>query len=209
MNLKEAFRFQNKLTALTEEAESILCCPSNITREKNTYLRKKVMPEAEDETTVSIPGHDYADQVTELAGFLLWLLSQREKLSAAIRSAKDALPIDMDGQSGLNAARQSAARVLRQMADLRSSEQLISGGGYGYRFNAEGNQVGYKCDVRRVTTINFDRNVIRRYLSELNLKADNTSAALDSCLINSAVDYVPPFDVNDSFAEVFSLYLAV
>ena len=35
---------------------------------------------------------------------------------------------------------------------------LVHGGGNGYRFNQDGNQVSYRCDVRRVTTINFDRN---------------------------------------------------
>ena len=51
MNLKEAFRFQNKLQSLMEEAQSILGCDENITRVQNTYLRKKVMKDFQDETT--------------------------------------------------------------------------------------------------------------------------------------------------------------
>ena len=51
MNLKEAFRFQNKLQSLMEEAQSILGNEDNITRVQNTYLRKKVMKQCEDETT--------------------------------------------------------------------------------------------------------------------------------------------------------------
>ena len=47
MNLKEAFRFQNKLRNLQETASVILGCDSNVTQVKQTYLRKKVMPEAE------------------------------------------------------------------------------------------------------------------------------------------------------------------
>jgi len=49
MNLKEAFRFQNKLQSLMDEAQSILGRDQNITRVQNTYLRKKVMAEAENE----------------------------------------------------------------------------------------------------------------------------------------------------------------
>ena len=41
MNLKEAFRFQNKLQSLMEEAQSILGNEDNITRVQNTYLRKR------------------------------------------------------------------------------------------------------------------------------------------------------------------------
>ena len=55
MNLKEAFRYQNKLQALMDEAQSLLSRDSNVTKVQNTYLRKKVMAEAEDETTVDVP----------------------------------------------------------------------------------------------------------------------------------------------------------
>ena len=42
MNLKEAFRYQNKLQALLDEAQGILDCDSNVTNVANTYLRHKV-----------------------------------------------------------------------------------------------------------------------------------------------------------------------
>ena len=49
MNLKEAFRFQNKLQSMMADAQSILGNNGNITKVQNTYLRHKVMAEAEDE----------------------------------------------------------------------------------------------------------------------------------------------------------------
>ena len=102
--------------------------------------------------------------------------------------------------------RQEIARVLKRMSDVRSSEVVINGGGTGYRFNQEGNQVTYRCDVRRVTTINFDRKVVRNFAAEMNRKADAVSSELDRCLVNSEVAYEAPFDVNDSFAEIFGAY---
>ena len=92
------------------------------------------------------------------------------------------------------------------MNDLRSAEQTIPNGGTGYRFNADGNQVAYCCDLRQVTTINFDRRVIRAELERLNRAADETSARLDLCLVTSTVDYEPPFDVNASFADTFETF---
>ena len=89
---------------------------------------------------------------------------------------------------------------------VRSSEVVINGGGTGYRFNQEGNQVTYRCDVRRVTTINFDRKVVRNFAAEMNRKSDAVSSELDRCLVNSEVAYEAPFDVNDSFAEIFGAY---
>lgn len=210
MNLKEAFRFQNKLQSMMETAEDILGREQNITRVQNTYLRRKVMAEAEDETTFAPPATEYSEQITEAAAFLLFLLAQREKLSAAIYRAKAALdlPAGLDGEVGLNGKRQEIAGLLRRMAGLRASETLIAGGGTGYRFNNEGNQVTYRCDVRRVVTINFDRNKVRRMCADLSRRADEVSAALDAALVNTQVDYAAPFDVNDTFAEAFEAYLA-
>ena len=207
MNLKEAFRYQNKLQSFMDEAQEILDRDSNVTKVENTYLRHKVMAEAEDETIVITPDTEYYEQITGIAQFLLYLLGEKEALFAAIRKAKDALDMDMDSEVSLNAARQSVARTFKRMNDLRSSEQLLPGGGTGYRFNAEGNQIAYRCDVKRVTTINYDRKVIHAALGKLNRQADETSNRIDLCLVTSRVDYAVPFDVNASFAEAFETYL--
>lgn len=208
MNLKEAFRFQNKLQSLMDEAQMILGMDANIINVENTYLRSKVMDGAEDEKMVVAKPSEFADKITEVAQFLSYLLGERETLYVAIRKAKDALDIDMDSETSLNAKRQDLARIYRRMADMRNSEELVTGGGTGYRFNQEGNQVRYLCDVKRVKTINFDRNVIRKLATGLNKKADEVSATLDRCLVTSTVDYELPFDVNDSFAEIFSDFTA-
>lgn len=207
MNLKEAFRFQNKLQALMNEAQSILLQDRNITKTQTTVFHKKIMPELENEVTVDIAPSEYADRINEVVSFMLHLLDEHEKLAKGIHDAKAALPIDMDNEVSLNGKRQNIASVLRRMVDLRSSEQLMPGGGIGYRFNAEGNQVSYRCDAKRVTTINFDRNKMRSHLSELNRKSDEVSAQLDRCMVNSEVAYEAPFDVNDSFPTVFENYL--
>lgn len=206
MNLKEAFRYQNKLQSFMDEAQSILDRDANVTKVENTYLRHKVMAEAEDETILAVPETEYYEQITDVAQFLLYLLDEKAALCAAIRKAKDVLGIDMDSEVSLNAVRQSVARTFKRMNDLRNSEQMISNGGTGYRFNAEGNQISYRCDVRRVTTINYDRKVIRAALTRLNKQADETSAKIDLCLVTSTVEYEPPFDVNASFADAFEAY---
>lgn len=104
MNLKEAFRYQNKIQRLMDDAHSILSRDRNITKVENTHLRHKVMAEAEDETTVDTPDTEYADQITSVVILLMYLLDLREKLSAAIRVAKKDLTIDFDGESASTAS---------------------------------------------------------------------------------------------------------
>lgn len=155
-------------------------------------------------------GCDGSENITEMAEFLLFLLDEREKLSAAIHQAKGSLPLGagLDGEVSLNGKRQEIATLLRHMAGLRNGEVLISNGGVGYRFNNEGNQVSYRCDVKRVTTINFDRNKIRKMCADLSKKSDETSAALDAALVNTPVEYEAPFDVNETFAEAFEAHMS-
>jgi len=189
-----------------ETAERILQNESNITKVTNTYLRHKVSTEAEDETVIEEPDTEYSEQITEIAQFLLCLLDEREKLYAAIRKAKNSLEFDMDSEVSLNINRQRIAHIFKRMNDIRSSEVTISGGGTGYRFNAEGNQISYRCDVRKVTTINFDRNIIRDRLGKLNAKADEVSTQIDMCSVTTQVEYEPLFDVNLSFTEALRTF---
>lgn len=207
MNMKEAFRYQNKLQKLMDEAEDILLRDRNVTKVESTVLRHKVNPEAEDETTVEPPDSEYADHITEVAVFLMFLLTEREKLSQAIRTAKQGMALDFDSQVSLNTKRQEIAGIFRRMGEIRCSEQLFPGAGIGYKFNVEGNQVRYHCDLKKVTTINFDRNKIRSFTAFLNKKADQISAELDKQLVNTEVSYAAPFDVNDTFAQVLQWHM--
>ncbi len=202
MNLKEAFRFQNKLQALIEEAQCHLGNDQNVLKVKTTYLRSKAMEGAEDEAIEENQSSEYAGRANELMAFLMFLLDHKAFLASAIHDAKMNMHIDMDSETSLNAQRQRIAATFSNLVNLRSSERTIPNGGTGYRFNVEGNQVSYRCDVRKVTTIDFDRNMARKYLSVLNKESDRISAAIDSCLVNVHVNYEPPFDVNDSFDEI-------
>lgn len=205
MNLKEAFRFQNKLQGLMEEAQRHLGNDQNVLKVKTTCLRSKAMEGAADEVIEENQTSQFAGRANELMAFLFFLLEQKELLAKAIHEAKMKLPIDMDSETTLNAQRQRIAETFSYLVNLRSTEKTIPGGGTGYRFNVEGNQVTYRCDVRKVTTIDFDRNLARKHLSALNKKSDAVSAEIDRCIVNYEVDYTAPFDVNDTFEEVFEL----
>ena len=208
MNLKEAFRFQNKLESLIFYTENILGAEDCVTLTKRTYLYKKANPDAENETVTVIPDTEYYRQLNEMIEFTMYLLDQREKLSEAVNKAKRELPLDLNGEISLNRYRQRLSELFRRMALIKSREVTETNGGVGYRFNNEGNQVSYKCDVERVTTINFNRNTVRKYAAQLSKKADSISFEIDRCMINYAVDFEPEFDVNDSFDEVFEKFTA-
>lgn len=207
MNMKDAFRFQNKLKTLMCEATSILEDRRNIVKVKTTHLRSKVMSDAQDAVVEEAAPSEYAGHANEIAAFLMSLLEEREKLCRAIHAAKSSLALDMDSEVGLNRQRQELAEVFRHMTTLRNSEKTIAGGGSGFRFNGEGNQVSYRCDATQVTTIDFDRNKIRGLAMALGKKADEISMSMDKCLVNTEVLYEQPFDMNESFEDILNDFI--
>ena len=91
MNLKEVFRYQNKLQSFPDDVQSILDRNSNVTQVENTYLRHKVMAEAEDKTVLAVSETEYYEQIMDIVRFLLYLLDEKGKLFAAIRKTKSEL----------------------------------------------------------------------------------------------------------------------
>lgn len=207
MNLKEAFRYQNRLEHYIEQANAVLSDHNNILKISNTHLRSKAVPGAENETLIEPAPFEKAEYITELADFAAELIGERERLYAAIKAAKLAAPIDIDTETSLNSQRQRLAGVFQNMLSHKSGEEILSHAGTGYCMNVEGNQVQYRCDIKRVTTINFDRKRIQAKMKQLNKKADQVSAQIDEAIITAKVEYTPSFDVNDSFEDAFEAYL--
>lgn len=58
MNLKEAFRFQNKLSSLMEEVENIIRIPANITKVQSTLQCSKVVKGTQDIVSYAVPATD-------------------------------------------------------------------------------------------------------------------------------------------------------
>ena len=126
MNMKDAFRFQNKLKGLMCEATAIASGSAQHCQSQNH-------PSAE-QGHVRHPGRcggggspsEYAGHANEVAAFLMSLLEEQEKLCKAIHAAKNSLELDMDSEVGLNRQRQDLAEAFRHMAVLRNSEKRPS-----------------------------------------------------------------------------------
>ena len=206
MNLKEAFRFQNKLNDILHACRDYLYEPEHITQVKRTHLRHRVMPDHPDEVEI-ISAKDWAIVTpNEMVQFMMDMLEVKKQLSLAVRHAKMNQDFDLDSAIELNGRRQEASQVLRWMANLRPKEEVFKNGGMGFRFNQEGNQVTYCCDLEQVTTIDYDRHKVRQLAAQLSSEADQISNDIDLCLITTKVAFEPPFDVNATFEEILENY---
>ena len=209
MNIKEAFRYQNKLKQVLDMTTSALSTQSLITSTKTKFLYSKVNPDAQDEVIETTAENDsvFAKDPNTTVEFAMFILDEREKLNKAIADAKASSSIDIDSEVDLNVSRRALANTLRYMAGIKSSSTTVKNGGTGYKFNADGEQVSYRCDIDKVTTINFDRNKVKKLASDLGKEADSISTKLDASLITTEVAYEPPFDVNDDIQTIFEDFL--
>lgn len=207
MNLKEAFRFQNKITSVIDTAAGYLGQQENVMKITVEHLRKKANPDAENEVVELTDSRPFPFEVNQLVSFLVAMIDEKEKLYKAITAAKKNLDYDMDAQIDLNMRRQSTSRLFRDMSNIRSSEVIQRGRGMDYTFNAEKNQMQYYYDLKRVSVIDFDRKKVKNMANQLINKADEVSTKIDRIMVNTEVEYTAIFGVNDSFDEAVEAYL--
>ena len=203
MYLKESFRYQNFLSDLIQKTTSYLRDCDIIMTTKEEHMRKKANPEAEDETVIVEKTVEYS--ANGLISFIMYLLTEKEKLTVAISKAKKSAEFDVDVAVANNSTRKLVAESLSLLAKKKSSEFLKNC--VGYKFNAEGNQVAYQYQTKVVSTIDFDRNKVKKLSKDLALKSDEISTAIDKAMVELEVDYEPEFNVNDSYEDVIETFL--
>lgn len=204
MNLKESFRYQNFLeNMLAYAGNSLTDREHSLTITKN-HLRKKANAEAEDMMETVDVGEFFKND--DVLKFMTMLVEERSKLTNAIGKAKASIGFDLDAAIETNKFRQTVANRVKTMLRFTASKRTERG--TDYKFNVEGNQTQYYYDIEVKANEAFDRSVAKDTMRKLILEADKVSAEIDSAMINTMVEYDAPFNVNDSFEDVMTDFLA-
>lgn len=205
MNLKESFRYQNFLESMMGFAGNSITDREHSLAVTKKHLRNKTNNEAEDMNEIVDFGEFHKND--DVLKFMLFLVNEREKLTTAIGKAKSSIGFDLDAAVETNKFRQTLVQRTKTMLRYTSSKKVERG--TDYKFNAEGNQNQYFYDIEVESTEAFNRESAKCVMKEIATKADETSAKIDSAMINTQVEYIPPFNVNDSFEDVMEIFLAM
>ena len=200
MNLKESYRYANYLDSLLRRAYSYLNSNGFVTTTVEEHLRSKSNPDVEDEVIEVKSPYDVEFTPNDVINFVVKVLNEKEKLSDAIAKAKSTTEIDIDNAVAMNKKKQQFVGVLNEIADIKPSETKTTGKAYKFDINVE--QKPYIYDVNRKTSINFDRNDVRKLVKKYLKETDEISSKLDLIEITTQVDIEPRFDVNDKFEEL-------
>lgn len=204
MNLKESFRYQKFLDGLMQAAQNSITDRSHALKVTKTHLRSKTNPAAEDKTEEIDAGEFHAND--DVLTFMQFLIEQKSVLSCAIGKAKASCGFDIDAAVETNKYRQSLRNAVTAMLHNTASKRIERGS--DYKFNVEGNQTPYTYDVEVEYAEAFDRENAKAIVKTVISKADDVSREIDMALINTAVEYDAPFDVNDSFDDAILMYLS-
>lgn len=202
MILKEAFRYQNYLSLLFNQATGYLSREDFIMTTTQKHNRTKVNPDAQDENIVvpKVLTVDY--NPNDLIDFVVKLIDEKQKLSDAIAKAKRSLDIDIDAAMSMNKTKQDFISVLRRMASIKSSESDKEG--TSYKFNNDGDQVSYRYPVKEVKTIDYDRNTVKSLISKFKKETDKISTERDRIDIMTEVNYDPIWEVDTPLEDILS-----
>lgn len=204
MNLKESFRYQNFLDMMMRAASASIQQRDHCLKVTKTHLRSKANPDASD-VTETVEGEAFFAN-DDVVAFMAWLVKEREKLTTAIGAAKASIGFDIDAAIETNKFRQTVNGSIKNMLRYTPTKRVEQG--RDYKFNVEGNQTPYIYEIEVVSEEAYDKTGAKTLMREMISKADEVSAAIDAAMINTKVDYEPVFDVNETFDDVMTDFLA-
>lgn len=204
MNLKESFRYQNFLDMMMRHASASIQQRDHCLKVTKTHLRNKANPDASD-VIETVEGEVFFAN-DDVVAFMTWLVKEREKLTTAIGAAKASIGFDIDAAIETNKFRQTVNSSIKSMLRYAPTKRVEQG--RDYKFNVEGNQTPYIYEIEVVSEEAYDKTGAKTLMREMISKADEVSAAIDAAMINTKVDYEPVFDVNETFDDVMTDFIA-
>lgn len=204
MNLKEAFRYQSFLEKLMMSVQLSLAEKDHAMKTTEIHHCSLSNPEAHDRTEQVDKGEFFLnDDVIRLG---VKLIEEKSKLCNAITAAKAASGANIDAEIETNKFRQKLTNSITQMLKMKPGKKKTQA--RGYKFDVNQTQVSYIYDMEVVDEDNFDREQAKKIARHLAEESDLVSTSVEMALVNTQVNYDPPFNVNSNFEDVMQEFLS-
>lgn len=198
MNLRESFQYMNFLDGKLEDIEWKLRDTKNVVTIKETHMKSASNPNFQDEDKTIEPDIEF--EAVQLIDFMDVIMKEKTELSKAIHEAKNKAEVNLDHAISLNKAKQKQAIILKRLIDLKTKEEERRE--TAYMINNEGNQVPFYYPVKRVATINYDRNKVKKRYKAIKKECDEMSTLIDKIQINTEVVFDSKWDVSDTLEDM-------
>lgn len=198
INLKEAFRYQKYLDGLLTESIIEMSRDQHMFRTTENHLYNDANPDKENVVREQEVDDYVGNDV--MVDFVEFIIRNKELLTEAINKAKHSMDFDMDALVTSNKMRREAVSYMKTVLTKKPSTYTQTGS--DWKFNGEGNQTKYYYTIEITKEDSFDRKRFRNAINKLNREAELISTKVDAGLVNTLVDYDPPFDVDEELDQV-------
>lgn len=206
MVLKEAFQYQNFLHDKLVDIQEILIEEGNVMSVKEEHNISDSIKEQEDKVLETKALEDYDFNVNNLIDLLADIVYEKERLTNKISEVKKSAGLDIDGIIAINKDKLQVSRTLEYLSKLKSKE--TESNGRTYTFNGEGNQIQVVYPVKRIQTIDYDRNVVKNLYKNIKKEVESSSLKRDEILLLTELDdFVPKYLDADSVEEMMEIFL--
>lgn len=203
ISLKKSFELQNKLSYLVTKAELLLNNEEFMFEKTVHHFKSRANSEAVDEDTKSDFNANFNFTPIQLIDFYVYLINKKIEVSDAIELAKS--QSDYTRVVNANIQRRELLKTLQNVYEYKSNVSKTSR--IAYKFNADGEQVEYEYDAEVVSTINFDRNVVRAIKARVSKQTNDASEFIDKCLATIEVEIQPLlFDIDDTLEDAIQTF---
>lgn len=201
MVLKEAFRYQNYLTELTNDIGYFLSQTDNIVILVKNHQINSTNSDKKDFTEIGESEYD-TNKVIDL---LIEVLQEKEAITKAIYIAKANCGYDIDGLLSINKYKNSLLNSVNILSNLKNKE--TKEWGTDYKFNNDGEQYSYKYPINTTTEINFDKNKVKELIKKLQSENTEVSNLVDKLNVTVEVNFSPKYDTNESFKDMLENFI--
>ena len=203
MNLKEAFRYQNFLSKMMDEATIYIGHRDHCLKISKKHKRSEANPEAEDLFETVEREEFFSNDI--VVAFMQGLVYEKYDLTVAINKAKSGLSFDIDAALETNKFKQRMSQAIKIMFNYQPISKIEKG--TGYKFDINGTQVPYCYDIEVTSERDFDYHEAKAIMKSTVKSCDDVSREIDEAMINAVVDYTPKYDVNDDFDDVLNIFV--
>lgn len=200
MILREAFRYQNFLSELKDSLVNLLYRNDTILETVEYRNFSSVNSDKADEAEITKSIYD----VTAVIAFFDEIVKEKEDITKAISDAKKNCDYDIDALLELNKFNSNIISLLKTINGVEGKE--TKGTDIDYKFNVNGEQISYRYPIKKVSTINFDRNMTKGMAKTYSERATKVSNLIDRLNVTLEVEFEPKFNLDDKLEDILSTF---
>lgn len=206
LTLKEAFAYQKYLQNLIDSLEIELARDVNVMQITAIHKKHAADRDAEDFTVDMTANRTFPGNPDDLIRFYAFLIDEKMDLTMDIYNAKKNLPIELDVELANNALRRMASKTLSRIIRTKKRKE-VEKDEFGYRMNAEGNQVRYTYEVVETYREDYDRIKTKALSNRYKEEAERISNEIDKALLQPCVDFTPKISYDEELEDAYKVYL--